>query len=148
MERWPVTPSCSASTGKGDALEYDRVGRNLALFFRQGDFSVDIGQRVVGTGFIEIFTGLVYTLTGSTRLGGFFVYSWLGFWGLYLFFRAFRLVFPEGNHRRYGLLLFFLPSMLFWSSSIGKDAWMTMALGVFTYGAALVLAHGKTDWCG
>lgn len=130
--------------GEGDALEYDRVGRNLALFFRQGDFSVDIGQRVVGTGFIEIFTGLVYTLTGSTRLGGFFVYSWLGFWGLYLFFRAFRLVFPEGNHRRYGLLLFFLPSMLFWSSSIGKDAWMTMSLGVFAYGAALVLAHGKT----
>ncbi len=130
--------------GEGDALEYDRVGRHLAVFFRQGDLSVDIGQRVVGTGFIEIFTGLVYTLTGSTRLGGFFVYSWLGFWGLYLFFRAFRLLFPERDHRRYGLLLFFLPSMLFWSSSIGKDAWMTMALGVFAYGAALVLTHARS----
>jgi hypothetical protein len=130
--------------GEGDALEYDRVGSLLATFFRQGDFSVDIGQRVVGTGFVEILTGLVYTLTGSTRLGGFFVYSWLGFWGLYLFFRAFRLVFPEGDHRRYGLFLFFLPSMLFWSSSIGKDAWMTLALGVFAYGAALVLTHAKS----
>ncbi len=130
--------------GEGDALEYDRVGRALAQFFRQGDFTVDIGQRVVGTGFIEIVTGLTYTVTGSTRLGGFFVYSWLGFWGLYLFYRAFRLACPDGEHRRYGLLLFFLPSMLFWPSSIGKDAWMTLMLGAFAYGAARLLVHRKS----
>lgn len=130
--------------GEGDALEYDRIGSALAQFFRQGDFSVDLGQRVVGTGFIEILTGLIYTLTGSTRLGGFLVYSWLGYWGLYLFYRAFRQACPTGEHRRYGLLLFFLPSMLFWPSSIGKDAWMTLTLGAFAYGAARLLTHHKS----
>jgi hypothetical protein len=38
---------------EGDALEYDRVGAGLAQFFRSGDFSVDLGQRIIGTGFIE-----------------------------------------------------------------------------------------------
>lgn len=126
---------------EGDALEYDRVGAGLAQFFRSGDFSVDLGQRIIGTGFIEILTGIIYTLTGSTRLGGFLVYSWLGFWGLYLFYRAFRLACPSGEHRRYALLLFFLPSMLFWPSSIGKEAWMTLCLGSFAYGAARLVAH-------
>ncbi|MBW3573507.1 MAG: hypothetical protein KY450_01405 [Actinobacteria bacterium] len=127
--------------GEGDALEYDRIGTQLAGSFAKGDFSVDLGQRVIGTGFIEILTGLVYTVTGPTRLGGFLVYSWFGFWGLYLFFRAFRLACPDGLHRRYGLLLFFLPSMLFWPSSIGKDAWMTLMLGTFAYGAAALLTR-------
>lgn len=126
---------------EGDALEYHRVGSGLAEFFRNGDFTVDLGQRVVGTGFIEILTGLIYTLTGSTFLGGFLVYSWLGFWGLYLFYRAFRIACPGGEHRQYALLLFFLPSMLFWPSSIGKEAWMTLCLGAFAYGAARLVAH-------
>ncbi len=128
--------------GEGDALQYDEVGSHLSEFFRQGDFTVDVGK-VVGTGFVEILTGVVYTLTGSTRLGGFLVFSWLGFWGLYLFYRAFRLACPDGEARRYGLLLFFLPSMLFWPSSIGKDAWMVLCLGAFAYGTARLISHRR-----
>ncbi len=126
---------------EGDALDYHRVGSNLAEFFRQGDFTVDLGQRVVGTGFVELVTGIVYAVTGSTLLGGFLVFSWLGFWGLYLFFSAFRMAFPQGDHRRYAYLVFFLPSMLFWPSSIGKDAWMTLMLGAFAYGVARLVGH-------
>jgi hypothetical protein len=127
--------------GEGDARQYDLIGRALAADFRQGHFAVDLGGKVIGTGFIEVLTGVLYTIIGPTRLGGFFVYSWLGFWGLYLFWRAFRIAFPHLDHRRYGILLFFLPSMVFWPSSIGKDAWMTLTLGLIAYGTARMVAR-------
>lgn len=126
--------------GSGDADGYHAVGTQLASLFRHGDFNFDIGKRIAGTGFIEIVTGFVYTVTGATKLGGFFVYSWLGFVGLYLFYRAFRIAFPEGDRKRYALLVFFLPSLLFWPSSIGKESWMMFALGILSVGAARMLA--------
>jgi hypothetical protein len=126
--------------GSGDANGYHIAGAHLAPLFRQGNFAVDIGTRVVGTGFIEILTGVVYTFTGATKLGGFFVFAWLGFVGLFFFYRAFRIAFPEGDRRRYALLVFFMPSLLFWPSSIGKESWMMFALGLLSYGAARLLA--------
>jgi hypothetical protein len=132
--------SVSVYYGAADAAEYDRWGRRLAPLFRQGHFSVDIQRQVMGTGFIRIVTGVVYAFTGPTMLGGYLVYSWLGFWGLFLFYRAFRLAFPSGDHRRYAFLVFFMPSLLFWPSSIGKESWLLFALGVTAYGTARVLA--------
>ena len=129
--------------GEGDARQYDLIGRALAASFRAGDFAPDLGGKVIGTGFIEVLTGVLYTVIGPTRLGGFFVYSWMGWWGLYLFWRAFRIAFPDLDHRRYGILLFFLPSMVFWPSSIGKDAWMTLTLGLMAYGTARMVARRR-----
>lgn len=126
--------------GSGDADGYDSVGRVLAPLFRSGQFTADIGKRVMGTGFIEIVTGVVYTFTGPSKLGGFFVFSWLGFLGLVLFYRAFRIAFPDGDGRRYAYLVFFLPSMMFWPSSIGKESWMMFTIGLTSYGAARMLA--------
>ena len=83
--------------GTGDSQAYHDVGAKLAPMFRHGDFSIDLGKRVLGTGFIEIVTGAVYTVTGATKLGGFFVFSWLGFIGLFLFYRAFCIAFPDGD---------------------------------------------------
>jgi hypothetical protein len=129
--------------GLRDADGYHDWGRTLAPMFRHGDFTVELGRGVIGTGFIEIVTGVVYCFTGATQLGGFLVFSWLGFWGLYLFYRAFRIGFPNGDHFRYALLLFFLPSMLFWPSSTGKEAWMTLALGLTAYGCARLLTQRR-----
>jgi hypothetical protein len=91
-------------------------------------------------------TGIVYTVIGPTKFGGYLVFSWLGFLGLFLFYRAFTIAVPEGRARTYARLIFFLPSLAFWPSAIGKDAWMTLALGLVAYGAARVLS-GET-WRG
>ena len=123
-----------------DAQEYHDWGRVLAPMFRSGDFGVDLGKKVIGTGFIDIVTGAVYTVTGATKLGGFLVFSWFGFWGLYFFYRAFCIAFPNGEHRRYAILIFFLPSLLFWPSSIGKESWIMLTLGLLAYGVARLLA--------
>jgi hypothetical protein len=124
--------------GKSDATEYFGAGRQLSTQFRAGDYSVDVGK-FIGTGFIKVLTGVVFSITEPTRLGGFFVFGWFSFLGVYLCYRAMRVGFPDGDSRRYLFLLFFLPSTLFWPSSIGKEAWMLLMVGATAYGVALIL---------
>jgi hypothetical protein len=125
--------------GVADAADYDQWGTRLAEQFHAGIFHTGLDS-LAGTDFIRFLTGLIYTITGPTQLGGFLVYSWLGFWGLFLFYRAFTVAVPEGRRRSYAYLVFFLPSLLFWPSSIGKEAWMTFSLGLAAYGSARMLA--------
>ncbi|MCF2529729.1 hypothetical protein [Yinghuangia soli] len=129
--------------GTADAATYDRIGRQLAVHFRDGDFTVDIGRKVIGTGFIMIVTGIVYSFVGQSILSGYLVYSWMGFWGLYLCWRAFTIAYPDGDRKRYAKLVFFLPSLLFWPSGIGKDTWMLLTLGMCAYGCALLLVRRR-----
>jgi hypothetical protein len=122
--------------GAGDGGLYASAGAQLAPYFRAGQW-VDVGH-VTGTNFINILTGIVFVVTGPTQLGGFLVFSWFGFWGLYLFYRAFVLACPDGDHRLYARLVFLLPSLIYWPSSIGKEAWMTLTLGLAAYAAARI----------
>jgi hypothetical protein len=126
--------------GSADAAVYHNEGIRLQAAYAEGIFDADLGRQLVGTGFVRMLTGLLYTVTGPSLLGAFFVFSWLGFWGLYLFFRAFCIAVPDGDRLRYAALVLLLPSLLFWPSSLGKEAWMTFGLGLFAYGAARLLA--------
>jgi len=120
-----------------DAERYYVAGTILAPNFRQGDFGHVTGTSGgVGTQFLEFVSGVVISIVSETRLGEFVFFSWLSFLGLYLFYEAFRLAFPEGDHRRYRLLIFFWPSMIFWPSGVGKDAWMVWMLGMCALGVA------------
>jgi hypothetical protein len=124
--------------GVADAAGYDGWGGRLSEGFWRGDFATGLNS-LSGTDFIRFLTGLVYTFTGRTILGGFLVFSWIGFWGLFLFYRAFDIAVPEGRRLTYAKLVFFLPSLLYWPSSIGKEAWMMLSLGFIAFGAARVL---------
>lgn len=128
--------------GAGDANRYAYVGGILSQRMRTGDFSRYVAtKQLIGTQFVEMFTGGMYVFTGKTVLGGFFLYSAIGFAGLYLIFRAVRIAAPEVDQRRYALLLFFLPSTLFWPSSIGKESLMMFCIGVVVYGLARMFEH-------
>jgi hypothetical protein len=130
--------------GTADAAAYDEVGTELALQFREGNYTLtEEDQSLVGTRFIEVITGVVYSFTGSTQLGGFVFFSWLGFWGLFFLYRAFVLAVPEGSKRSYVRLLFFLPSMVYWPSSIGKESWMVFSIGITAFGLARALSDVK-----
>jgi hypothetical protein len=130
--------------GVADANLYDQEGRKLAEQFIQGNFDHGYGE-LSSVEFMQLLTGIIYTFIGPSRLGGFLVYSWLGFWGLFFFYRAFSLSVPEGRKLTYARLLFFLPSLLFWPSSIGKESWMMFALGIAAFGVARVLTR-TTLW--
>src|SRR5919201_5511941 len=122
--------------GGADATVYHDWGIRLSGRFEQWDFSP---LAATGAAFIRGFTGSIYALTTPSKLGGFLLFSWLGFWGLFLFYRAFVLAVPEGRRSTYRLFIFFFPSLLFWPSSIGKEAWMVLALGMGAIGASKLL---------
>jgi len=72
------------------------------------------------------------------------VFGWLAFLGTFLFYRAFVLAVPSGRPRAYLAYLFFLPSLLFWPSATGKDAWMVFAIGIAAFGAAKMMSGETT----
>lgn len=125
--------------GGTDSNKYHRAGLDLYQSFRDGNFDTSGLGSMTGTNFIRFVTGLVYTVTGPSRASGFMVFSWLAFWGQFFFYRAFTVAVPEGRKRTYARFVFFLPSILFWPSSLGKEAWMMFGLGIAAYGVARVL---------
>jgi hypothetical protein len=147
--RYSLAYTIHYSDGRTDANRYFSIGIALAdQGFEFGDrVGVGVGdaahQGIVGTHFIDLLTGAMYVVLPPSRLAGFFVFAFLSWIGLFFFTRAFRIAFPDGAHRRYDLLVLFLPSMLFWPSSIGKEAWMTMTIGLAAYGAARLLARRR-----
>lgn len=127
--------------GRGDSIGYDTWGSQFASSFRNLNFDVDPGRPVPGTGFLRILTGVVYAVLGSDLFVGFIFFAMLSFMGCWFFYRAFAAAVPDGNHKRYAILIFFWPSVLFWPSAIGKEAWMILCLGLASWGAANVYRH-------
>jgi hypothetical protein len=126
--------------GIADSQMYHDAGAVLARHFRAGHFHTGLSS-LTGTNFMRYFTGIVFTVIGTSMMGGFLFFSWLGFWGTFYAYRAFTVAVPEGRRRTYARLLFFLPTMVFWPSGIGKEAWMIFALGIAAYGAARALTN-------
>ena len=127
--------------GGVDSVSYDNEGARMAEAFRQFDFTAPTGRSIPGTGSVRYFTGLVHLTTNSSYVATFLVYSFIAFLGILMFYRAFGLAVPEGNTRRYALLILFWPTLLFWPSSIGKESLMIFGLGLTSLGAARVLSR-------
>lgn len=123
---------------KGDAFGFHRYGVAQYEMVRSFDFSF-VDKPYFGTAFMQDFTGILYGIIGPSFLGAFLVCGALSFVGTWGFYRAHRIAFPNGDSRLYFLFLFFVPTMFFWPSSLGKDAIVVFGLGVGTYGVARLL---------
>jgi hypothetical protein len=133
--------------GIADWKRYDNQGSILAPEFRHFDFSFANAnvRGIVNDGSVSIATGIVMAIVGVNQLGAFLVFSWLSWLGVVMFYRAFTLSFPGAlaGHRRYAIMLFFLPSMIFWTADVSKEAIMMLSLGASAYGASKVLARRR-----
>lgn len=125
--------------GLSDAVAYHEAGVHLADRFRSGIFDTGLAP-LTATNFVKLLTGILYSVIGPTKLGGYFFFAWLAFCGSFLFYRAFITAVPEGQRRIYAALIFFLPSLAFWPSSIGKESWLIFTLGLAAFGAAQVFS--------
>jgi hypothetical protein len=128
--------------GIADWLRYDNVGSVLASSYRHFDFSVP-GKRLVGSGMVTAITASVFAIIGVNQVGAFLIFSFCAWLGLLFFYRAFSLTFAGASHRRYAILLFFLPSLIFWTADVSKEAIMTLSCGLAAYGAAKILARRR-----
>jgi hypothetical protein len=119
-----------------DAIYYFRYAQLIAPSLRALHFGVDIKGEVPGTGSLRYISGLVTVFTGNSIFAEFLVFTTIGFIGVVFFYKAFVTALPNADHRRYALLIFLWPSMLYWPSSVGKEAIMTFGAGLASYGAA------------
>ncbi len=131
--------------GISDWSRYTHVGSVLAGNFRHFDFTLAGAnvRQIVNDGSISIADGIVMSLVGNDLVATFLVFSWLSFIGAIFFFRAFTLTFAGADHRRYAKLLFFFPSLIFWTADVSKEAIMMFVLGLTAYGAAKILARKR-----
>jgi hypothetical protein len=132
--------------GVTDYTRYINQGALLAKRYRSFNFStagLHPAVNILGQGSVSIAAGVVMAIVGLNKLALFYVFSWLAFLATLGFYRAFCVTFPEGNHRRYALSVFFLPSLLFWTAGISKETMMYLSVGLMAYGGARVLAHQR-----
>ncbi len=125
--------------GSTDSVRYDTFGKLFAGEIWRGERGLTgVLPRGTGTAFVSRLTGTVYTFAGTSRLAGFVIFAWMGYWGTVWFVRAAVLAVPGLARRRYALMVFLAPSLLFWPSSIGKEAVSLLGLGIATYGIAMM----------
>lgn len=122
-------------TNGSDILIYWSHGAQFARYL------VDTGTWVTlqpfwSTNFIIMLTGVLFSVITPSLPAGVFIYAMVSFWGQYLFYRAFLIAFPKGNRRLAAVLIFLLPSIVFWTSTIGKDAIVCFCLGLAAYAFA------------
>ncbi len=132
--------------GVTDSTKYVNQGAILARRFQHFDFSIS-GVRppvnVLNQGSVSIACGVIMAVIGINKLGLYVVFSWLAFLATVAFYRAFSVTFPEGKRRRYAYMVFFLPSLVYWTADASKETMMYLSLGLVSYGAASVLAHKR-----
>lgn len=127
--------------GVGDAGNYLIAGRGLSAQILAGTLPAEAGQ--TGTAFMQFIAGVFYSVAPQTLAAGFYFFSFLSLVGAYLFLQAFRLAVPDGDHRRYAVLILLVPTMVFWPSSLGKEAWLVLTLGIGAYGSARILRRER-----
>lgn len=131
----------SSYGGASDAEGYHLAAKVLSAEIRNGAVSpTAIIPRGTNTEFIRSLTATIYTIVGSSKFAGFIVFAWMAYWGSVLFLRAAMVAIPALAAKRYAYLVFLTPSLLYWPSSIGKEAWIFLNLGIATYGVARVLS--------
>ena len=127
-----------------DASRYHRKATEAVSKVWSGQESfVTILPRSTGTAFVEHLTSFIYALTGSSQLAGFITFSFLAYLGTLLMIKAAVLAIPDLAASRYAWLCVLSPSIVYWPSSIGKEATIFLGLGVATYGIATMFAYGR-----
>lgn len=132
--------------GIGDATGYHGKGSRIAEIWRTLQIPAFDGSMGEGTQFVRWLTGLLYAPHTPTMLGGFFIFGTLAFLGQLLFYAAFRRAVPDARLKPYAAFIFFLPALVFWPSSIGKESVMLLFLGLSSYGFARALAAFRPLW--
>lgn len=124
--------------GGGDTVEYFRRGAELASqFSTSGEFV--ILDPFWSTNFIYMVTSALVIVFGKAFPFIVVLFATSSFWGEYFAYRAFCIAMPEGDRELAGLLIFFLPSIVFWPATLGKDALIFFFIALSCYGFALLL---------
>jgi hypothetical protein len=125
--------------GVGDAVGYHNRGLELAEVWRSGAIpAIPEGMTSLGTRFTAWATGVVYAPFGPSMQGGFYLFAGLALFGQFLFYAAYRRWAPPRTHFRYLALILFWPTLVYWPSSLGKEALLMPFIALGAYAASRV----------
>lgn len=131
--------------GGGDAIGYYARGRRIADGLRSFDFEPWLDtERLWGTPFVDRIAAIFLTVLGPSIKALWLVFSMFSLVGLSLMLiTVHRHCRGRLDGGRLPLLLLFWPSLVFWPSSIGKEAIVLLAAGLVIYGWR---GRGRIHW--
>jgi hypothetical protein len=124
-------------SGTVDAFHYWTMGLQIAERFQIVGWNAFHGP-YSSTNLISNICGITTLLIGDGLPTLFVASSFVALAGAYLFYRTFTIAFPEGDRWLFGLLVVLLPSLLFWSSFVGKDSLIQYFIALTCYGFARI----------
>jgi hypothetical protein len=128
------------SGGAVDAFVYDNYAAVFAEYFVNGDLSPFTNERLwrggqfFHTNFVAYPAAIFMIVTFNSMFGIYLLFSLVCFLGLVYMLKAFANNYPQVEFNKLSMLLFFFPALWFWTSTIGKDAFMFLGLGLVCYG--------------
>lgn len=133
--------------GETDAFNYNKAGVLFVSNVKQGNWSIDgseISRFPRETRVLGYIVGCLYIVFGTSYFGAYLIFALVSWLGVACFFRAFQVSFPNAPPYLAAKLLFFLPSIMFWPSSPGKEGIMVFLIGLFTLGVARMMAKSSS----
>jgi len=121
--------------GAADAFHYWTLGLRLADQFQISGWSV-FKPPYWNTNLIINICGVVAVLFGDALPTLFIAFAFVPIGAGYLYYRTFTLAFPNGDRWLFGVLAVLWPSLIFWSSVIGKDALIQIFIALVCFGFA------------
>jgi len=121
-----------------DMTHYYYAAQSMATSYGQTGV-LTIPNPLWGTDFPPFLAQCIFVVTGISLPVAMVIFASMSFWGAYFIYRAFCLGFPDAT--RFDILAtlaFLLPSCVFWTASISKDAVVMLGAGLATYGFARV----------
>ena len=121
-----------------DMAHYFYAAQDLATTFAQTG-SLTFPEPLWGTNFPPFLAQCIFAVTGISLPVAMVIFASMSFWGAYFIYRAFCIGFPTATRfDMFAALAFLLPSCVFWTASISKDAVVMLGAGIATYGFACV----------
>jgi len=123
------------------------IGASVASYFYAQEFGGDVNLYYydhlgiygrgsgLGTAFVVNFVQFLKEYFGGTFFDYFLLFQAMGFWGILVVLRIFDEIHQELGQPTFGkiYLLLFLPGIHYWTSAIGKDAPIFLAVALCTW---------------
>lgn len=147
--------------GRGDLEVYYYYGGQLAEYIRsdpgrwgpevlklifqlEAEMPIELfGQEGSSTTSLHGITAFCFLLTRNSEYASGILMALISFSGKWAMFNAFQHHFPEEYRTRVLLACFLVPSAVFWSSGVVKEAIALGAMGWAIYGLHLVIVEGR-----